>query len=70
MTLPPWRTWHGAAIKRSNLLTFERDLPDEEVLACVCSVLNGGGVLEDGGGSGCLTAMADGESKGDCLMSR
>jgi hypothetical protein len=51
------------AIKRDNLLTFERDLPDEEVLECVCSALLGG-VLEDDGGSGCLTAMADrGESK-------
>jgi hypothetical protein len=63
MSWPPGRTWRDAAIKRNNLPTFERDLPDEEVLECVCSVLLGG-VLEDGGGSGCLTAMTDqGESK-------
>ena len=54
-----------ATIKGSNLPTFERDLPDEEVLECVCSALPGG-VLEDDGGSGCLTAMTDqGESKGE-----
>ena len=58
MSWPPGRTWHGAAIKRNDLLTLERDLPDEEVLECVCSVLLGG-VLEDDWGSGCLTAMAE-----------
>lgn len=42
---------------------FERDLPDEEVLECVCSVLLGG-VLEDDGGSGCLTAMSDHAERG------
>lgn len=67
MGWPPWRTWHGATIKGRNLLTFERDLPDEEVLECVCSGLDGGGVLEDDGGSGCLTAMTDGESKGEVI---
>jgi len=55
--LAPGRTWHVIAIIRYHLLTCERDLPDEEVLTCVCSVLFGG-VLEDGGGNGCLTAMA------------
>jgi hypothetical protein len=56
MSWPPRRTWHDEAIKRSNPLTCERDLPDEEVLECVCSGLVWG-VLEDEGGSGCLTAM-------------
>ncbi len=39
-----------------HLLTWERDLPDEDVLVCVCSDLLGG-VPEAEGGSGCLTAM-------------
>jgi hypothetical protein len=39
-----------------HLLTWERDLPDEEVLVCLCSILLGG-VPEAEGGSGCLTAM-------------
>ena len=63
MSWPQGVTWHDAAIKGNNRLTLERDLPDEEVLTCVCSGLLGG-VLEDGGGRGCLTAMAgEGESK-------
>lgn len=46
---------------------LERDLPADEVLECVCSALLGG-VLEDGWGSGCLTAMAEEREQGGVIV--
>ena len=44
---------------RCHLLTCERDLPDDEVLACSTLL---GDVPEVEGGGGCLTAMERAES--------
>jgi hypothetical protein len=44
---------------RYQLLTCERDLPDDEVLACSTLL---GGVPKVEGGGGCLTAMERAES--------